>query len=163
MESDCLSIANFSSRQLGFVNVHKNLQVVCKWCKHDSSHSRAHERRSKWKTVKTAIESIHRPYNFQDGRQFSQAIFTKVKQIWSYKGLGSRLALIHGHRNRALRSLDFCFDIFGDGCDWNWPTLFTNLFTLFSSHILVSPTGVLSCTCFFFFSSQVKKVVTTNI
>ena len=76
MESDCLSIADFSSRQLDF-----NLHVVAQWCKHDSSHSRARERRSKWKTVKTAIEQIHRPYNFQDGRQFSQALFTKVEQI----------------------------------------------------------------------------------
>ena len=31
--------------------------------------------------VKTASEPIHWPYNFQDGRQFSQVLFTKVKQI----------------------------------------------------------------------------------
>ena len=29
LESDCLSIADFSSRQLGFVDAHKNLQVYC--------------------------------------------------------------------------------------------------------------------------------------
>ena len=81
MSSDCLSIADFSSRQLGFVDAHKSLHVVAQWCKHDSSRSRARERRSKWKTVKTAIEPIHQPCNFQDDRQFSQALFTKVEQI----------------------------------------------------------------------------------
>ena len=42
--------------------------------------------------MKTAIEPIHRPYNFQDGRQFSQALFTKVEHSdRSDEGLGSRL------------------------------------------------------------------------
>ena len=60
--------------------------------RHNSSRSRARERRSKWKTMKTAIEPIHRPYNFQDGRQFSQALFTKVEHSdRSDEGLGSRL------------------------------------------------------------------------
>ena len=108
MESDCLSIDDFSStcsRQLGFVDAHKNLHVVAstssKWCKHDSSRSRARERQSKWKTVKTAIEPIRRPYTFQDGRQFSQALFTKVEDSdRSDEGLGSRLGMCRGTPGR---------------------------------------------------------------
>ena len=81
MESDCLSIADFLQDSSVLSKLTKNLQVLDQWCKHDSSRSMARERRSKWTTVKTAIEPIHRPYNFQDGRQFSQALFTKVEQI----------------------------------------------------------------------------------
>ena len=44
--------------------------------------------------MKTAIKPIHRPYNFQDGRQFSQALFTKVEHSdRSDEGLGSRLRI----------------------------------------------------------------------
>ena len=95
---------------------HKNLHVVASTSTvgYDVStthlvaghSSRARERQSKWKTVKTAIEPIHRPYNFQDGRQFSQALFTKVEHSdRSDEGLGSRQAAEwHGYCSYAWSS-----------------------------------------------------------
>ena len=57
--------------------------------------------------MKTANEPIHRPYNFQVGRQFSQALFTKVDHVAHVLDVRppSRLWFCPSHQCTLLRNL----------------------------------------------------------
>ena len=83
-------------------------------------------------TTSKMAGSFPRPFSRRSSR-------SEVIRAWVR---GKRLYM--GTETVRYDHLIFAFDIFCDGCDWNWPTLYTNLFTLFSSRILVSLTGVLS-------------------
>ena len=92
MESDCLSIANVSSTQLGFVDALKNLQVVAQWFNLDSSRSRARARRSKWKNGENCDRTNPSTLQFPRWPAVFPGPFHEGRADRSDKGLGSRLS-----------------------------------------------------------------------